>query len=366
MKSIIFGAGENGKHAIKKIREFYQDQIELMGFADNQRKKEFTGVGEVDIKNSIINRKETAVIIAVSKRKSVLEIYQQLSQLGYKLCYLYLRKDNEPYEEKDFFENECIRIEGDCNSIIAHIELHAVDCCNLNCSGCTHFSPVFDKIIPDTRRRINDLHEIHAISTDIISIFILGGEPLLNPEICTYIEESRKIFPKADIQIVTNGLLLLKCKQEFWNSVYNNKVIITISEYQPTHLIIDEIVNLLKEKKVGYIIRKYDKKEKFNKPLAFSKESSFENTCISDGCVSISEGKIARCPTVMYVNGLNGKFQLDYPEIGIYEIKNMHSVQELNSLMEKRIPLCDYCVKNEIEWHKCGEYPNPNDFVSYD
>lgn len=36
-------------------------------------------------------------------------------------------------------------------------EIHVADYCNLNCRGCTHFSPIFEREIPEFDVRINDI-----------------------------------------------------------------------------------------------------------------------------------------------------------------------------------------------------------------
>ena len=43
------------------------------------------------------------------------------------------------------------------------------------------------------------------------------SEPLLNPEIEKYIIQTRQCFPKSEIQIITNGLLLLQLSDRMMN-----------------------------------------------------------------------------------------------------------------------------------------------------
>ena len=61
--------------------------------------------------------------------------------------------------------------------------------------------------------------------------YILGGESFLNPEVGKYVQ-----------------------------------VIIEISEYEPTHRMIDEIKDILNKVEITYIVREFDFKQRFNIP----------------------------------------------------------------------------------------------------
>ena len=76
----------------------------------------------------------------------------------------------------------------------------------------------------------------------------------MNPDIISYIEETRKILPDTMIQIVTNGLLIPKLSQEVWKAIYENRIVISISEYEPTHSMINRIKDILEEHDVAYIL----------------------------------------------------------------------------------------------------------------
>ena len=63
-----------------------------------------------------------------------------------------------------------------------YIETHIVDHCNLNCRGCSHFSPLakpYFKSLDEYKREFERLAEItnHYIQ----QIRIMGGEPFLHP-----------------------------------------------------------------------------------------------------------------------------------------------------------------------------------------
>lgn len=100
----------------------------------------------------------------------------------------------------------------------------------------------------------------------------------------------------------------------------------------------------------------------FNKPLVEQSNKTYDKLCISDGCVNVWNGKIARCPSLMYVQELNKRFGLDLPSDGIYQLVGKISGRELKRLMQEGVPLCEHCVKNPIEWTCCGTQAKVTDF----
>lgn len=59
----------------------------------------------------------------------------------------------------------------------------------------------------------------------------MGGEPLLHPEVEKFLVEARKLFPKSEIQLVTNGLLLKKRKEELLDTINDNNIRVCVSNY---------------------------------------------------------------------------------------------------------------------------------------
>ena len=89
--------------------------------------------------------------------------------------------------------------------MIPYIELHIVDHCNLNCVGCSHFSPLAEpyfKDVDEYREEMKDLSKF-----EIGTIRIMGGEPLLHPKWYEFCEITREYFPRSNIVLVTNGIL---------------------------------------------------------------------------------------------------------------------------------------------------------------
>lgn len=93
--------------------------------------------------------------------------------------------------------------------ILPFVEMMATQACNLSCHGCTNYSDLPHKgWIPwaQARQEISDwLHRV-----DIPDFGILGGEPLMHPQIRQWIQGLRELLPDAQIRFTTNGMLLGK------------------------------------------------------------------------------------------------------------------------------------------------------------
>lgn len=176
----------------------------------------------------------------------------------------------------------------------------------------------------------------------------------------------RDILPTTNIGIVTNGLLLLQVPDTLLECVREQRVKIIISEYEPTHTRIDEIVARLEKFHLLYERRTLDKKTLFNKPLTLSSHTKHKLKCISDGCVNIYNGKICRCPQLMYVERFNEEYQQHLPTEGIMDLTTCGSGRELLAKLRQPVPLCQHCIENSISWQRCQGKPRLEDFAVCD
>lgn len=95
------------------------------------------------------------------------------------------------------------------------VEMHIVNHCNINCNCCNHFSPLADPwfITVDFFKE-----QVQLLKDNVSSLkefLILGGEPLLHPDILTLCKIARTILgPNIIINVLTNGTLVNKIKEE--------------------------------------------------------------------------------------------------------------------------------------------------------
>ncbi len=138
-------------------------------------------------------------------------------------------------------ENGFIRLDQS-KPELNYIEYHVAWHCNLKCKGCGHYSnlqstPMFSD--PDQYER--DLKQLHKFVRNISYIRLMGGEPLLNPDLDKFIEITRREFPFACIAVASNGLLIPTCEDSLLVLMNKLEVRFDVTCYPPTAKILDRI-----------------------------------------------------------------------------------------------------------------------------
>jgi organic radical activating enzyme len=108
------------------------------------------------------------------------------------------------------------RVEGRIHNI--KCEINVAEHCNLSCRGCSHLSPVVPKAFVDPAEVLADLTTLaRHYRVDVVRL--LGGEPLLHPDLLAVIAAVRASGIGEQVCVVTNGLLLLRMEPAFWQAV---------------------------------------------------------------------------------------------------------------------------------------------------
>lgn len=237
-----------------------------------------------------------------------------------------------------------------------HIEFNLTDYCNLNCRGCTHYSP----LAPAHFQELEELemsmkHISTAKNADIIKgVYLIGGETLLYPQLKEAIRLAGMYFPNAEISIFTNGLLIPKMDEEFWELCRSNNCTIAITRY-PVKFDYDKIEDICSQKRVKYIVfgDRGDDDSFFKFPLDPAKRQNrmlAHFRCASFGCVTVDKGKIFPCSISACVGHLNRKFGTDFKwEKGDYiETEDLKDAKEIMRLRDRSVPFCGYCRHHEV------------------
>lgn len=91
------------------------------------------------------------------------------------------------------------------------VEIQIVDHCNLKCDNCNHLANIASPWYMEKEEFEFTLQKIkkELLPHGLKRIMLLGGEPLLHPQILEFCMLARKIFPSGiDIDLLTNGILL--------------------------------------------------------------------------------------------------------------------------------------------------------------
>lgn len=98
------------------------------------------------------------------------------------------------------------------------IEYSAAYHCNLRCSGCSHLSPYLRRKFPPLESFEADVTAL-ATAMHARDIRLVGGEPLLNPDITRFVQAARRSGIADSIMVTTNGALLHRMDDAFWEAV---------------------------------------------------------------------------------------------------------------------------------------------------
>ena len=97
-------------------------------------------------------------------------------------------------------------------------EYNLTEHCNLSCAGCDHSSPLLPKKFADVAQFQRDLSVLSQVM-HLGELKLLGGEPLMHPDLPQLLRYSRASGIADEITIVTNGLLLHRCDPAIFEMV---------------------------------------------------------------------------------------------------------------------------------------------------
>ena len=239
-----------------------------------------------------------------------------------------------------------------------YIEYHVSWHCNLKCKGCGHYSNLCDEpMFGDWEQYKNDLHRIHELVDNVKKIRLMGGEPLLNPELSKFVYTKRKEFEGADIRVVSNGLLIPTCSEELLIAMRETGTTFDITQYPPTSKIVDKIRKRCCENGVQVNIS-----EPVTQFFAAS-DGSVEynimeswNVCESRSCHFLHNGEMSVCGAPIIAKILGDKTE-SKAKYSVNDIVNIYDAnltsEEFIKKMSSPITMCKYCdkvEKNFFDW----------------
>ena len=341
------------KKEIKKIfnEERYNQEFLLSGIKDscsrilnNTEKTSMSFIENVfSVRNSYDKRHKIITVLGTKiKHKRKLKEKEDLNLQIYRL-----QKENtllNKFMPKDFLD---------------YIEIHLLEHCNLNCASCTHFCPLAEEYYLDIETFTKDLNRLADLTNRRIGkIRLMGGEPLLHPELNKFMEKAREIFPNTDISLVTNGILLNKQKQDFWDCCYKNDILITISGY-PIKIDYGYIEHKAKVNNIRLHIQGGGnaKAEFWHWVLDLNGKQapteSFKNCYHANKCIFLKNGKLYTCPIIPNICNFNKYFDkhLEVTPLDFIDIYKTENIMEILNFLAKPVPFCRYCDIQHMTWH---------------
>ena len=229
-------------------------------------------------------------------------------------------------------------------TFLKSIEFQIVDHCNLNCRGCAHFSNISGENYTDARVMVKSMDQLNRHIGYVYSVALMGGEPLLHPDIVDMIEYTRDRFPISEIRIVTNGLLLDRMPKEFYKACRRNRILIYISKYPPIVKKLPKIEKILSAYGIRYFISSTVRKFSANlRPERVTDSGEAFEHCGRKTCTIIKDDRIYLCPISAFVDKFNKRFNTDIP---VSDGLNLYSctTKELRRYLKQPAETCRYCT----------------------
>jgi len=233
-----------------------------------------------------------------------------------------------------------------------NLQVYIIGKCNLNCVSCTAFAPIADDDMLDVVSFEADCKRLSELGGEKIrEITLMGGEPLLHPRLGEFMCIARRYFPGALLRIVTNGTLLLRQSESFWECCGKNRAYISVTHY-PIELDIKSIKAVMDRH--GVALRWNRDVQPWSK-MAFDLSGSgdarenYKKCYVALQCVELRGGKIAPCQTILKSRYFNGYFKknLEVSDADTVDIYKAESMDEILEFISKPAPFCRYC---NVEW----------------
>lgn len=238
------------------------------------------------------------------------------------------------------------------------LEFVVSDYCNLNCKGCTHYSPLAPKEFESIETLERTAAHLGAVTADNIGdVYLIGGEPLLYPQLTEAIKTLRRHFPKNGIKLFTNGLLLPKMDDKFWHTVKQNDITIALTIY-PIKFDYNAVQKLCRSHGIKYLI--FGDRSVKGSFLRFGLDPEKKQNgrmshfkCFNRGCISVIGDKIYPCSISGCVSHLNNACgtSFEHRPGDWLNVADITSVKQIKALRDKPVPFCGYCHPNPTVTH---------------
>lgn len=248
-----------------------------------------------------------------------------------------------------------------------YLDIHLVDHCNLNCAGCLHYAPVAQKRTLDLDALEQDLAALSRVpgidDGYFVAVLLMGGEPLLHPQVAQAARIARRYFVTTPVGISTNGLLLKRMSEEFWETCREHDVNLLLSPY-PIDIDYDALVALALDKGVKATLNGdvtgSDRGKQVSWRLALDETGSQNPArsfalCQLDFTMQLRDGRIYPCNCGAYRQALNHAFgtRFEHDPADYIELGALNSTAQLDELRSNPLSMCAYCDwdgARVVEW----------------
>jgi hypothetical protein len=230
------------------------------------------------------------------------------------------------------------------------VEYSLTEHCNISCHACAHASPLLPEKFASVADFTRDLEALGAVF-HASELRIVGGEPLLHPELLAFLHEGRRIGVADAVVVYTNGVLLHRMPDAFWRTIDELRV----SIYPGVHRRLDEDAcrRLATTHGVRLLFERYETfaqtliGKRINDPALV--RSIYRACGVATECHTVHDGRFYKCPMAPVMRSwlaLHGTSYDSPPTDSVALHGNRHLRETLARYLDDRRPLaaCSYCL----------------------
>lgn len=229
-------------------------------------------------------------------------------------------------------------------------EINVVYHCNLSCRACSHLSPILTKHFVAPSQVFSDF-SILAKYYNSKSVKIVGGEPLLHPNLAQIIDALRRSGICKYIQVATNGQLLPKMTDLVWQKIDE----IYISIYPGKELSREHLKKIEQKARLYNVALEYYYFDKFRESYSElgTRNSELVQRIYSTCKIAhiwrshtIADGYFYKCPQSLFLPKIINKERMSPYKDGIKITDSNEFAQNLLAYLKSSEPLssCNYCL----------------------
>ncbi len=189
---------------------------------------------------------------------------------------------------------------------LINLEMNVVYACNLKCEYCSHLGRFMKGHVP--LKELLVWYKAWNPKIHPENVRIMGGEPLLHPDLEKVIYETRKHWNDSSIELITNGLLFSKMDACIFIALKNIQANVTVSKHfdDPSYnKIFDKEIGVLEyhgilpriQQSNGGWMKCYQIDSLGHpKPFDSDPEKAWNNCYVRNVCATLIDNQLYRCP----------------------------------------------------------------------
>ena len=225
------------------------------------------------------------------------------------------------------------------------LEAHVVDHCNLTCDECCSLSPLLPHRFTSPQELAHDLELAARVLAPRV-FKLVGGEPLLHPQLLALLQVARRSGIAPRVSLTTNGLLLPRMPDACWEQLDA----LTISRY-PQPSLSEAAVRAIEDKAQRFGVRlNWKQQDQFVVMSVPQRRDDDEETAriyarcwLRERCHLVYAGRFYTCTRPMHFGSWFGSAR-DLSGDGV-ELRDC-APEALLAYLRREIPLetCAHCA----------------------